>query len=376
MLTRQQAQDALTHVLQMLLGFTDTDPLPLSLTWSGYTDIHHVITMTQDNIDALEYEDDTQVLVTVPSPAWTLLRIFNTYHVYRYEEGDPIGDDWTSITAQEFNDFCIGPYPAIINSSPSAYVRRRANATSLSTTPRPHDPVADFKKGIKPDPTLFLDFKMDWQWASWQQSTLTQARAQDVVDVLDPAYVPSLVEDTLLFKEMQKCLHVISEPKLQESDDDNGKDVFIDGATSLDTSHDAQMFLSHAYSIPLATLQGHYNTVHLLPPANGSPTWPPKACHGSQRFFDLSANNQQFFSYLSEIAIEDEDPIPVSTDASVNMPPGGQNTATSGTIDDIIWPMCLPCSHWSCYDVQGTDGWHPQNHVLLEHLVGCWFKDS
>ena len=83
MLTRQQAQDVLTHILQSLLGFTDTDPLPLALARSGYTNIRHVITMTQDNIDALEYEDNTQTLVTVPSPAWTLLRIFNTYHVYR-----------------------------------------------------------------------------------------------------------------------------------------------------------------------------------------------------------------------------------------------------------------------------------------------------
>ena len=162
MLTHQQAQDMLTHVLQSLLGFTDTNPLPLvALTRSGYTNIHHVITMMQDDIDALEYEDDTQVLVTMPSPARTLLRIFNAYHVYRYEEGDPIGDDWTSIMAQEFNDFRIGPYPVIINPSPSGYVRRRANATSTSTTPRPRDPVADFKKGIKRDPTLFLDFKME-----------------------------------------------------------------------------------------------------------------------------------------------------------------------------------------------------------------------
>jgi hypothetical protein len=52
----------------------------------------------------------------------------------------------------------------------------------------------------------------------------------------------------------------------EESDHDNaGKDVFIDVATSLDASHDAQKFRYHAYPIPLATLQGHYNTVHLLP---------------------------------------------------------------------------------------------------------------
>jgi hypothetical protein len=78
--------------------------------------------MTQDDIAALEYEDDTQALVAVPSPAWTLLWIFNAYHVYQYEEGDPIGDDWTSITVQEFNAFHIGPYTIIINPSSSAYV--------------------------------------------------------------------------------------------------------------------------------------------------------------------------------------------------------------------------------------------------------------
>jgi hypothetical protein len=58
----------------------------------------------------------------------------------------------------------------------------------------------------------------------------------------------------------------------EESDDDNGKDVFIDVDTSLDTSHDAQKFRCHPYPIPLSTLHGHYNTVHLLPPANGPPT--------------------------------------------------------------------------------------------------------
>jgi hypothetical protein len=66
------------------------------------------------------------------------------------------------------------------------------------------------------------------------------------------------------------------DPRLQlvdvASDDDIEKDALIDVATSLDTSHDAQMFPYHAYPIPLATIQGHYNTVHLLPPANGPPT--------------------------------------------------------------------------------------------------------
>jgi hypothetical protein len=68
-----------------------------------------------------------------------------------------------------------------------------------------------------------------------------------------------------------------NDPKLQlmdeASDDANGKDALIDVAPSLDTSHDAPPFWCHAsYPILLVTLHGHFNTVHLLPPANGPPT--------------------------------------------------------------------------------------------------------
>jgi deoxyhypusine synthase len=85
----------------------------------------------------------------------------------------------------------------------------------MSTTLCPRDPVADFKKGIKRDPTLFLDFKMERQWVSWQQSTLAQAHGQDMADVLDPAYAPSQVEDKLLFEAKQKYLYAVFEQKLQ-----------------------------------------------------------------------------------------------------------------------------------------------------------------
>ena len=56
---------------------------------------------------------------------------------------------------------------------------------------------------------------MEWQWVSWQWSILAQARAQDMVDVLDPAYAPSQVEDKLLFEEKKKYLYAVFEQKLQ-----------------------------------------------------------------------------------------------------------------------------------------------------------------
>jgi hypothetical protein len=55
---------------------------------------------------------------------------------------------------------------------------------------------------------------LDKQWVSWQCSTIAQARAQDVDDVLDPTFHPSKPEDKLLFEEKQKYVYAIFEQKL------------------------------------------------------------------------------------------------------------------------------------------------------------------
>jgi hypothetical protein len=211
MLTRQQGQLALTHVLENLFQFSGTNPLPLALAAAGYNDIRQVITMTQTEIDALTYPDaaNATISVPVPVPALAFLRILKAYHVYRHEEGDSIGDDWTSIMVEAFDTFRVDDYNVITSTSPPGYTPRRSGGAPPVVTPRQRDPVADFKKGIKRDPTLFLAFKMEKQWVSWQRSTLAQARAQDVADVLDPTYVPSLPEDKLLFEEKQKYLYAV-----------------------------------------------------------------------------------------------------------------------------------------------------------------------
>jgi hypothetical protein len=89
-------------------------------------------------------------------------------HIYWYEEGDPIGDDWTSIMVEEFDTFCIVNYNVITMAPPTTgYTPRHSAAASSSATPCPCDLVMDFKKRIKHDPTLFLNFKMEQQWVSW-----------------------------------------------------------------------------------------------------------------------------------------------------------------------------------------------------------------
>ena len=93
MLTHQQGQLALTHILENLLHCTKTNPLHLGLTKHGYLDIHDVIMMDFRNIDILTYTNTDNEMVNVPAPACMLLHILKGYHAYRYDEGNPVGDN-------------------------------------------------------------------------------------------------------------------------------------------------------------------------------------------------------------------------------------------------------------------------------------------
>ena len=43
-----------------------------------------------------------------------LVRIFQAFIVHRGQMGNPIGDDWTSITVQEFDEFRVLPTTILV----------------------------------------------------------------------------------------------------------------------------------------------------------------------------------------------------------------------------------------------------------------------
>ena len=49
-----------------------------------------------------------------------------------------------------------------------------------------------------------MTFKDDAAWDNWNRSTIAQARAQDVADILDPTYIPSTTEEKDLFTKKAK----------------------------------------------------------------------------------------------------------------------------------------------------------------------------
>jgi hypothetical protein len=60
--------------------------------------------------------------------------------------------------------------------------------TSSPRVAKSRDLVADFKKGIKQDPSLFPSLKHIGNWPTFKRETMAQAFAQDVVNVFNPKY--------------------------------------------------------------------------------------------------------------------------------------------------------------------------------------------
>jgi hypothetical protein len=65
--------------------------------------------------------------------------------------------------------------------------------TSSPCVAKSRDLVADFKKGIKRDPSLFPSLKHIDSWPTFKRETMAQAFAQDVVNVFNPKYKPRAV---------------------------------------------------------------------------------------------------------------------------------------------------------------------------------------
>jgi hypothetical protein len=88
-------------------------------------------------------------------------------------------------------------------------------APGASTTPRARDVVFEFKKGIKHDPGSFLVYKDKQQCDTWQRSTIAQAQAQDIHEILDASYLPVSSEDKQLFSMKQEFMYAVFERTLQ-----------------------------------------------------------------------------------------------------------------------------------------------------------------
>ena len=69
----------------------------------------------------------------------------------------------------------------------------------------PLDLLAEFKRGVKWDPTVFETIKDIKQWDSWKRTFVATAKAQGVKKAINPMYIPLPLEDALFCEQKSTC---------------------------------------------------------------------------------------------------------------------------------------------------------------------------
>ena len=224
---------AFTHIMEFVLNSTNVKN---ALVESGYG----LMTLTDNIVENLVYPDADPKIITkykLKKGEMGLIKCFIHYVYYRDEINDPINNEWTKITMDDFDLFRanisytprFGSLATLTFKSPTP----TASSSSSSTPSHGQSPVDIFKRGIKRDPSVFPTLKDEKLNDQWHRSFANQARAQDVSDVLDITYTPLSVADVALFEEKQKYLYAVLESKVETA---KGKSII----RSYESTYDAQ----------------------------------------------------------------------------------------------------------------------------------------
>jgi hypothetical protein len=254
---------AFNHITQNVLANANVTK---ALREDGVKEIGVLISLSDAQVEDLTYLDpdpNNPTAYCLKKGEIGLIKSFIHFVHYRDEIGNPIGDDWRSITQYEFDQFCCK----------TKYTRRFASLANLGTTAPPApstaptstpttshfapSPVELFKRGIKRDPSVYPTLK-DKLWNdNWHHSFANQARAQDLSDVLNAAYVPTTSIEYDLFQEKQKFLYAVLE---SEGETAKGKAIIRRN----ESSFDAQKAYAELQTHHLTSTKASLSSVKIL----------------------------------------------------------------------------------------------------------------
>lgn len=233
-LSRTQARSAFNYVMDTVLERDDSSLVKQSLVSETIGDITALCSTDRASIMALTYPNPAGGRpLPIPKGDRNILLAFQYYVKYRADNGSTIQDgDWGSITIEDFDAFRISTEFA--RYSNQATLPNPSLPTSSTTTTRlTYTPADLFRKGIKRDPLAFPTLKDERFNDTWHRSFANQARAQNVMNILDSTYVPSTAEEIELFDEQQKYVYAILEQKVLT---DRGKSI----VRAYEKTYDAQ----------------------------------------------------------------------------------------------------------------------------------------
>jgi len=102
-LTHAKAKEAFDYVVNVVFQVSKEGPLYKALEKSGDTDIRDMISLRDPDIESLTYDrSDTEKDTPLTRGDKNFLFIFHYYFLYCHSIGDPIGQDFWSISTEDF----------------------------------------------------------------------------------------------------------------------------------------------------------------------------------------------------------------------------------------------------------------------------------
>ena len=109
-LSRQQKKDAIKYVLEMVFDLQPDRNIHNCFTLNQIKSSHDICGLDVADIADLEYPmATTRVNSKLSAGNIGLFKCFKAFVAYKTAIGDPIGDRWTSISADEFDSFRCSP---------------------------------------------------------------------------------------------------------------------------------------------------------------------------------------------------------------------------------------------------------------------------
>ena len=127
------------------------------------------------------------------------LRDWNLHLMSENDDRELTEEEWCGIDIGEYSTFLMRIQTGRITLAPKP----------PPPTPKNVDLVAEFKKGIKRDASLYPNLKDHRQWNNWNRAVLAQANTHDIQDVFDPNYVPTPGEQEQLFREKNRFAYAV-----------------------------------------------------------------------------------------------------------------------------------------------------------------------
>ena len=258
-----------------------------TLRLNGINDILGIFGLSKGEIEGLEYKENRQTF-KLNRGQLSMICVLSAYNTNHIRAGVPLKIlEWLNITQEMFDDFRIIYNPAdyfVPTSGSSATSSTTGISSSGTGKTIATDLVREFKRGIKRDPSLFMELKDFKQWDPWYIDTKAQARAQDMDDILDPTYKANTAEEKAILDQKQRYMYAVWAKTLLT---DKGKSLVRKHKKDYNAQQIHTDLLAHVQKSTKASVESSQLLTYITSTRLGTGSW-----RGSSHSFILHWQNQ------------------------------------------------------------------------------------